>query len=45
MATGSTTLQATMTSDANVAPPGRYMLSVTNDAGVPSIARWVRVGP
>jgi hypothetical protein len=43
--TGSSTLQATMTSEANVAPPGRYMLSVANDAGVPSIARWVRVGP
>jgi hypothetical protein len=41
----SSTLQATMTSEANVAPPGRYMLSVADNAGVPSIARWVRVGP
>lgn len=41
--TGATTLQATMTSEANLAPPGRYMLSVTDDAGVPSIARWVHV--
>jgi PKD repeat protein len=27
-----------------VAPPGDYMLVVTNGSGVPSIARWVRVG-
>jgi hypothetical protein len=43
--TGPTTLDATMTTEANLAPPGPYLLSVTDDAGVPSIARWVRVGP
>jgi len=29
--------------NANVAPPGDYMLFVVDSAGVPSIARWVRV--
>lgn len=29
----------------NLAPPGYYMLFVLNEAGVPSVARWVRVDP
>lgn len=29
---------------ANVAPPGYYMLFVLNAKGVPSVAKWVRVG-
>jgi hypothetical protein len=29
---------------AAVAPPGYYMLFLLNDAGVPSVARWVRLG-
>ncbi|HEX7060006.1 MAG TPA: galactose oxidase-like domain-containing protein, partial [Solirubrobacterales bacterium] len=28
-----------------IAPPGYYMLFLVNDAGVPSIARWVRLVP
>jgi len=28
-----------------VAPPGFYMLFIVNRAGVPSVARWIRVGP
>jgi hypothetical protein len=42
---GANTLQATVTTEANLAPPGPYMLFVTDNAGVPSVARWVRVGP
>ena len=30
---------------ANVAPPGYYMLFLINDAGVPSVASWVRIDP
>jgi hypothetical protein len=30
---------------AAVAPPGYYMLFLLNDAGVPSVAKWVRVDP
>jgi hypothetical protein len=39
---GGLTLQAPP--NANVAPPGYYMLIVLNDRGVPSVARWVRLG-
>lgn len=31
--------------DPNVAPPGRYMLFLLDSAGVPSVARWVYLGP
>jgi hypothetical protein len=30
--------------NANVAPPGYYMLFVLDEAGVPSVAKWVKVG-
>jgi hypothetical protein len=30
---------------ASVAPPGHYMLFLLNDAGVPSVASWVRLDP
>lgn len=30
--------------NANVAPPGYYMLFLLNAQGVPSVAKWVRVG-
>jgi hypothetical protein len=33
-----------MTTNPNMAPPGWYMLFVTNAAGVPSVAKWVKVG-
>jgi hypothetical protein len=40
----STTLTATVTSNRNLAPPGWYMLSVTDTNGVPSMATWVQLG-
>ncbi|MFB7666941.1 galactose oxidase-like domain-containing protein [Kitasatospora sp. NPDC056138] len=29
----------------NDAPPGYYMLFLLNDAGVPSVAKWIQLGP
>ncbi|HEX2437031.1 MAG TPA: Ig-like domain-containing protein [Methylomirabilota bacterium] len=40
---GSGTLTLTAPPDANVAPPGYYMLFVINRSGVPSVAAWVQV--
>jgi hypothetical protein len=40
-----TTLDLNLTTNPNIAPPGWYMLFVTDAEGVPSVARWVRVGP
>jgi hypothetical protein len=31
-------------SNPNLAPPGQYMLFVTDSLGVPSIATWVSIG-
>jgi hypothetical protein len=39
-----TKLQLNLTSNPNLAPPGWYMLFVTNSSGVPSVAKWVHVG-
>ena len=33
-----------VTTNPNMAPPGWYMLFVTNAAGVPSVAKWVKLG-
>jgi hypothetical protein len=33
-----------ITTNPNMAPSGWYMLFVTNAAGVPSVAKWVKVG-
>jgi hypothetical protein len=41
---GTGTLNATAPANPNVAPPGVYMLFVTDANGVPSVARMVRVG-
>jgi galactose oxidase len=41
---GSGTLTVTAPADANLAPPGHYMLFVLNGTGVPSVARIVRLG-
>jgi Domain of unknown function (DUF1929)/Bacterial Ig-like domain len=43
-AAGTGTLNATAPANPNVAPPGVYMLFVTDANGVPSVARMVRVG-
>jgi len=40
----SNTLNVTMPADANTAPPGYYMLFVFNSAGVPSVAKLVKLG-
>ena len=39
-----TNLSLNLTSNPNIAPPGWYMLFVTNANGVPSVAKWVHVG-
>lgn len=36
-------IRATAPSDARIAPPGWYMLFLVDQAGVPSVARWVRL--
>ena len=41
---GTGTLNATVPGNPNVAPPGVYMLFLTDANGVPSVARMVRVG-
>jgi hypothetical protein len=33
-----------VTTNPNIAPPGWYMLFITNANGVPSVAKWVHVG-
>jgi hypothetical protein len=43
-AAGSGTLNATAPANANVAPPGAYMLFVIDANGVPSVAKMVQVG-
>ena len=40
----SKTLNVTMPANANTAPPGFYMLFVFNSAGVPSVAKIIRLG-
>jgi hypothetical protein len=38
------TIGLNLTSNPNIAPPGWYMLFVTNANGIPSVAEWVHVG-
>jgi hypothetical protein len=38
------TVSVNLTSNHNIAPPGWYMLFVTNGNNVPSVAKWVHVG-
>jgi hypothetical protein len=38
-------LHATVPSNRNLAPPGYYLLFILNAQGVPSVARFVRLGP
>jgi hypothetical protein len=44
-AAGSNTLSAVAPPNGNLAPPGPYMLFLINDAGVPSVAKFVTIGP
>jgi hypothetical protein len=44
-ATGGTTLRAAGPANANLAPPGPYLLFLLNQQGVPSVGRIVTVGP
>ena len=41
---GSGVLNVTAPPNGNIAPPGYYMLFVLNTAGVPSVARFVKIG-
>ncbi|MFG2238181.1 galactose oxidase-like domain-containing protein [Streptomyces sp. NPDC048734] len=38
------TVDLSLTSNPNLAPPGWYMLSVVDANGVPSVSTWVRIG-
>jgi hypothetical protein len=40
---GGGSIQARVTTEANVAPPGWYMLFLTNTLGVPSVASWIHL--
>ncbi len=42
-ALGDGAISVTVTDQPNLAPPGRYMLFLTDDRGVPSVAAWVRL--
>ncbi len=44
MSVDGNTIGLNLTSNPNIAPPGWYMLFVVGTNGVPSVARWVRVG-
>jgi hypothetical protein len=41
---GSGELTATSPQNANIAPPGVYMLFISDDAGVPSVAKMIQIG-
>ena len=41
----STSVRSVAPANGNLAPPGHYMLFLINEAGVPSVAKIVRVGP
>jgi Domain of unknown function (DUF1929) len=38
------TIQAALTNNPNIAPPGWYMLFLVDQKGVPSVSSWVKVG-
>jgi hypothetical protein len=42
-AQGGGTVQVQATAEPNLAPPGWYMLFLTDNAGIPSVARWVHL--
>jgi hypothetical protein len=41
---GSGTITAQSPANANIAPPGYYMLFIVNSDGVPCVAPWIRIG-
>jgi hypothetical protein len=41
---GGGNVQATVTGNRNLAPPGWYMMFLVDQAGVPSVAHWIRLG-
>ena len=41
---GAAGVDLTAPANGRIAPPGYYMLFLLNDRGVPSVARWVRLG-
>ncbi len=44
MSVDGNTIGLNVTSNPNIAPPGWYMLFVHNASGVPSIAKWIKLG-
>jgi hypothetical protein len=44
MTVNGNTIDLNMTNNPNIAPPGWYMLFVHGANGVPSVAKWVKVG-
>ena len=36
-------IQATITDEPNIAPPGWYMLFLVDDQGIPSVAEWIHL--
>jgi hypothetical protein len=44
MTVNGNTIGLNVTSNPNLAPPGWYMLFVTNANGIPSVASWVHLG-
>lgn len=40
----SNSLKVAITSNRNLAPPGYYMLFITNTNNVPSVAKWIKLG-
>lgn len=44
MSVDGNTIGLNVTSNPNIAPPGWYMLFVHNAQGVPSVAKWVKLG-
>jgi plastocyanin len=42
-ATGATSVTADLPANANLAPPGWYLLFILNSSRIPSIGRWVRI--
>jgi hypothetical protein len=40
---GGGSIQAVVTINPNIAPPGWYMLFIIDNQGIPSIARWIQL--